>query len=190
MEPSEPRQLAASAPVPPTGDADPVDVPNPLSLLDGLREDHTETLTESGELLGTPDWDQWLLDRFVHEHESEEQMCEPSDAESASGALSTGLGAGAIPLDAQDALRQEASEIRSAAEMEVLAGEPYNRAGFERLLQSSFQSLDFEKPKFFLAGRVLGRGLRPSCFASAGTSISPPRSSRGNGHDFGAAAWA
>ena len=127
MEPSEPRQLAASAPVPPTGDADSVDVPNPLSLLDGLREDHTETLTESGELFGTPDWDQWLLDRFVHEHESEEQMCEPSDAESASGALSTGLGAGAIPLDAQDALRQEASEIRSAAEMEVLAGEPYTR---------------------------------------------------------------
>ena len=149
MEPSEPRQLAASAPVPPTGDADSVDVPNPLSLLDGLREDHTETLTESGELFGTPDWDQWLLDRFVHEHESEEQMCEPSDAESASGALSTGLGAGEIPLDAQDALRQGASESRSAAETEVLAGEPYDRAGFERLLQSSFQSLDFEKPKFF-----------------------------------------
>ena len=122
MEPSEPRQLAASAPVPPTGDADSVDVPNPLSLLDGLREDHTETLTESGELFGTPDWDQWLLDRFVHEHESEEQMCEPSDAESASGALSTGLGAGEIPLDAQDALRQGASESRSAAEMKVLAG--------------------------------------------------------------------
>ena len=39
-----------------------------------------------------PDWDQWLLDKFVHEHESEEQKCEPSDADSASGALSTGLG--------------------------------------------------------------------------------------------------
>ena len=38
-----------------------------------------------------PDWDQWLLDKFVHEHESEEQKCEPSDADSASGALSTGL---------------------------------------------------------------------------------------------------
>ncbi|CAE7321162.1 unnamed protein product [Symbiodinium sp. CCMP2592] len=133
MEMSEPRLPAASA----TVDDESGDMSNPFSLLD----DHAEGRALSEGSPDVSDWDSWLLEQYSKDHVSSDHTHEPSEACAEPETQSN--------PDREPAAGDRVVQVPSLSSQAAPSGEPYNRAGYECILQSSFQSLEQQVPKFF-----------------------------------------